>query len=267
MKTISLTIQASLLLTLSLLIPHLLHAAAGDALRVTGANVNLRERPDIASPVILKVQRDTVVREQSRQGEWVSVEVPGNGSKGWIHATLLVRVMEKPVPAGEKSPALPVKGGAPSSTPVAAPKVSPQHEQAPMTTAAEPPKQPVVTKVGIVDLQRIIDESVEGKKTKKYFAEMAASTPAEDLKKIEQQLVRQVIERVERIIAQYARQEGFTHVIDAPKSGLVFTDERFDITIPIIRLYDQASADAAERPRVETPAGGETPRPAGDASR
>lgn len=230
MKNISLSIQAALILIL-LLMPHPLYAAAGDTLRVTKPDVNVRERPDIASRVTLKVQKDTVVTERSRQGEWVSVEVPGNNHKGWIHAKLLVRVPERSVPAGEKAPALPVKGDAPSSTPIAASERSPQHKGAPMTTAAGSPllNQPA-TKIGVVYLQRIINESVEGKKTRKYYAELAASAGAEDLKKIELRLVRQVIEKIETIIAQYARREGFTHVVDAPESGFVFTDERFDIT-------------------------------------
>ena len=257
MKNLSQFIAAAMFLIVLSFMPYPAYAAAGDTLRVTGPNVNLRERADITSPVLMVMPPDSVVTERSRQGEWVSVEVRGSGRQGWIHESLLVRVTQKPAAANEKAPApAGERWRTFIKTCCGVRKHSATQGGADATPAGPPsPKQPV-TKVGVVYLQRIIDESEGGGKTKKHFAEIAASTPAEDLKKIEQRLIRQVIEKIETIIAQYARSEGYTHVVDAPESGFLFADERFDITDSIIKLYNSMSAaDAAKLPNAEKPAG------------
>ena len=246
MKNISISMLAVIFLLLSV-VPTA-NAAAGDALVVTSSVANVREGPGIDFPTIMKVPRGGVVIERSRQEDWVEIEVSGDGLRGWINAALLAQTTTKPAPTGKKSPAAQMIGDTPSSVRVDTLADSIKKRDAGIAAVKSQPVKQSITKAGVVDIQRIIDESIDGKRTKKHFADLAASTPPEELSKTEQQLVRQVIEKIVVIVAQYARQEGFTHVFDAPKSGLVFTDARFDITDQIIKRYDQqASAAPAEQ--------------------
>jgi pyruvate/2-oxoglutarate dehydrogenase complex dihydrolipoamide acyltransferase (E2) component len=106
-------------------------AAPGDALVVAEQNVNVRAGPGLDSSVVMRVQRDQLVIELERQGDWVRGEIAGTGRQdGWIHGSLLAR------PGGERV-AAPLRDDA--ADPV-------QEAQAPRQTpepaAAPPAPQP-----------------------------------------------------------------------------------------------------------------------------
>ena len=64
-------------------------AAQGDALLVTGSNVNVRAGPSTEAGILARVGVDELAIERHRQGEWVEVELPGQDVLGWIHDSLL----------------------------------------------------------------------------------------------------------------------------------------------------------------------------------
>jgi hypothetical protein len=64
-------------------------AAPGDALLVTGSNVNVRAGPSTAAGILARVGVNAPAIERRRQGEWVEVELPDQDVLGWIHGSLL----------------------------------------------------------------------------------------------------------------------------------------------------------------------------------
>lgn len=209
-------------------------AGVGEVLSVNNVFANLRDGPGKNYASIMQVTRNTMVIERSRRGDWVAVEIPGNGRRGWIHSSLLARTAIKSSPAEKKS------------------IVTQVHSTVPSQSA-----KGLSTKVGVIDLQRILDQSQEGKRAKQLFTDLSASTAADDLKRTEQQLIRRIFDEIAAIVARYAKQEGFTQVVDVTKGGIVFTDERFDITDQIIELYDKRTGSASEEsPRPEQSEGG-----------
>lgn len=67
-------------------------AATGDALIVTGDDVNVRAGPSGDAAIRLRVHSGQQVIELQREGSWVRAEIAGTeGQEGWIHSSLLAR--------------------------------------------------------------------------------------------------------------------------------------------------------------------------------
>jgi uncharacterized protein YraI len=64
-------------------------AAQGDALLVSGSNVNVRAGPSTEAGILVRVGVNEPAIERRRQGEWVEVELPDQNVLGWIHDSLL----------------------------------------------------------------------------------------------------------------------------------------------------------------------------------
>jgi hypothetical protein len=69
--------------------------AQGDALLVTGSNVNVRAGPSTEAGVLTRVGLDEPAIERRRQGEWVEVELPDQDVLGWIHNSLLASAPDR----------------------------------------------------------------------------------------------------------------------------------------------------------------------------
>jgi uncharacterized protein YgiM (DUF1202 family) len=67
-------------------------AAAGDVLRVTGQQVNLRAGPSDQTNVRGRVTGGEELIELTREGNWYGVRVLRTGEEGWIFADLVERV-------------------------------------------------------------------------------------------------------------------------------------------------------------------------------
>ncbi len=94
-------------------------------------------------------------------------------------------------------------------------------------------------KIGVVNVQRVIAESKKGIEARKYFEGLFSLRSEEELAKTQDELLEQVVLDIEYIIREYAEKEKFTYVTERLEGGVVFSEERFDITDEIIRLYDQ----------------------------
>jgi hypothetical protein len=78
-------------------------AAQGDALLVSGSNVNVRAGPSIEAGILARVGVDEPAIERRRQGQWVEVELPGQNVLGWIHDSLLAVAPGKAAPEAGQS--------------------------------------------------------------------------------------------------------------------------------------------------------------------
>jgi uncharacterized protein YgiM (DUF1202 family) len=80
---------ARLVSALAVLVTGAAVAAQGDALVVTGSNVNVRAGPTTQAGILARVGADEPAIERRRQGQWVEVELPDQNVLGWIHDSLL----------------------------------------------------------------------------------------------------------------------------------------------------------------------------------
>jgi hypothetical protein len=78
-------------------------AAQGDALLVTGSNVNVRAGPSTEAGVLVRVGVDEPAVERRRQGQWVEVELPDQNVLGWIHDSLLTGAPDQVAAAPTRS--------------------------------------------------------------------------------------------------------------------------------------------------------------------
>ena len=74
-------------------------AAQGDALLVTGSNVNVRAGPSAEAGILTRVGVNEPAIERRRQGQWVEVELPDQDLLGWIHGSLLAAAPAQATPA------------------------------------------------------------------------------------------------------------------------------------------------------------------------
>jgi Bacterial SH3 domain len=78
-------------------------AAPGDALLVTGSNVNVRAGPGTDAGILTRVGVREPAIEMRREGQWVEVELPDQDVLGWIHGSLLTSAPKR-APAPQAAP-------------------------------------------------------------------------------------------------------------------------------------------------------------------
>lgn len=94
---------ASLLLLISLLASPLLGQKAYYKLRVIAEVANIRQGPDIGSPIIHQLSQRTILEATQKQGEWYAVEMTLEDEKvisGFVHESLVLEI-ERRVPEEE----------------------------------------------------------------------------------------------------------------------------------------------------------------------
>jgi hypothetical protein len=95
---------ASLAAGLAVLMAGAALAAQGDALLVTGRNVNVRAGPSTEAGILVRVGIDERAIERRRQGQWVEVELPDQNVLGWIHDSLLAPDQAGPAAGEQRQP-------------------------------------------------------------------------------------------------------------------------------------------------------------------
>jgi Bacterial SH3 domain len=96
-------------------------AAQGDALLVTGSNVNVRAGPSTDAGILARVGIDEPATELRRLGEWVEVTLPAQDVLGWIHGSLLAAVPAPVAGAATEAIPAPAAGTATEAIPAPAP--------------------------------------------------------------------------------------------------------------------------------------------------
>lgn len=129
-------------LLLCCLVPFLCGVAVGSAafkLRVTSEQANIREKPDIASAVLLQVPEGTPLEAEKKEGEWYAVKIEQEGGGfllGYVHESL-VKVVEAPE---EKTKIKETVEEKPLETKSQEPTPVPSQARAPRTTPVSEPK-------------------------------------------------------------------------------------------------------------------------------
>ena len=215
-------------------------AVADKILYVQGSNVNVRERPDRGSAVIMQLQNGAEVIERSREGRWVEVMVSGVDRTGWIHATLLKS--EKNETSDDRAESKQGLGDRRTIQDQTASGLShaPSHQKLDKVeiSSGSVSERYGFLKIAVVDVQRIILESVKGKEAQKQIEGLASSRSIEELLRIEQELITKIVNDVRVIVEKYGRGKDFSLILS--RREVLFSTERIlDITDVILRSYDE----------------------------
>jgi len=222
---------------------------------VQGTLVNVREGPGNDFPVIMKLGNGTKVTERLRQENWVAVKVSGWDQIGWIHATLLKR--EKTEDSNDNTSSKEdYSSREVSRSPAASIRSEATQELEKVDISPESVSGKFLyAKIGVVDIQKIIFDSKMGKEARKYIKDLNSLKSEEDLERIREKLMDQMIKDTKVIVKKYATEKGFSLIIR--KQALLFSvDVRFDITDDIIRIYDErveVSASSEQKTSLATP--------------
>lgn len=93
--------------------------------------------------------------------------------------------------------------------------------------------------IGVVDLQRVIDESQKGIEARRYFEGFISLISEEKVRMVKQQLISEIVKEIEIVIKEYAKRERFTDIREKLEGGVISNNKSFDITNVIIELYDR----------------------------
>ena len=113
--------------------------------------------------------------------------------------------------------------------------------------------QPV--RIGVINLQRIIDDSYKGRDLKVYYKKLSQEKYPEELKRIDKKLIDEILSDIKIIVGKYARKHGITHVINQNVGSLFYSEDQFDITNDIIDLYDSEYQKEQHQFKLDTPKG------------
>jgi hypothetical protein len=97
----------------------------------------------------------------------------------------------------------------------------------------------VTFKIGVVDVQRVLDESKKGIEARNYIEGLYSLRSNEELIETEQVLIEEIIKDIEHIIREYAENGEYTYITEKTEGGVVFNEDQFDVTQAIINLYDK----------------------------
>ncbi len=98
-------------------------------------------------------------------------------------------------------------------------------------------------KIGVVDVQRVLDESEKGIEARNYVEGLYSLRSNEELVRTEQLLIEEIIKDIEHIIREYANNGEYTYITEKTEGGVVFSEDQFDVTQSIINLYNKKVAD------------------------
>ncbi|MFH1216747.1 MAG: OmpH family outer membrane protein [Pseudomonadota bacterium] len=214
-------------------LPCLLHAeqsefSAKEEL-VLAKDANLRKGPGISFDVIDALRKGTRVKIIYQVGEWTRVEQAGGNKNGWLHL---------PVPANtstaEAAPAPPDATRTKTIEPV------PMKESRQPAKKTGEPARPAQL-VGVIDIQQVINQSKRGRAAREKYEELRRSGQ-ENIDQTEEKIISGVIIEIQAVVETYARNHGFTHVINKNSGSMFYFDGNFNITADIISEYDRQAA-------------------------
>jgi uncharacterized protein YraI len=167
-------------------------------------DANIRKGPGTNYPIISALLQGTEIIKKQQQGQWLEVDAFIIGKTGWVHSSL---VEETPASLMEE-------------------------------TAATSHISPIIL-IGIIDIQRVLNESRQGHATRKRIEHLKSKN--EDIYvdlTIEEQIVSGIIVEIQAVVEAYARSHGYTHILNKNSGSVFYHDEIYDITDDIIKEYD-----------------------------
>ena len=207
--------------------------AGGPGRAFISRDANLRVSPAETAAIIAPLLKGTPVLIQVRHKEWVRVEVPGLSTTGWVHAPL-VSENAGSIHESEESAA----GQAETKKVIAAEERKIVRKK----TATEPPSARPLPLIGVIDIQQVIDRSQRGMAAREKFEELRRSGQTEQLDRAEEEIISSVIVEIRSIVEAYAREKGFTHILNSNAGAVFYNDDSFNVTDDIIRAYDRQTA-------------------------
>ena len=213
--------------------------AGGPGRAFISQDANLRVSPAETAVIIAPLLKGTPVLIQVRHKEWVRVEVPGLSRTGWVHAPL---VSEDAGGNGESAES--AAGQAETKKIIAA-------EERKIVRKKTAPEQPLprpLPLIGVIDIQQVIDRSRRGMAAREKFEELRRAGQTGNLDQAEEEIISSVIVEIRSIVEKYAREKGFTHILNSNAGAVFYNDGSFNITDDIIREYDRQAAPPQPQP-------------------
>jgi len=206
--------------------------AGGPGRAFISRDANLRVSPAETAAIIAPLLKGTPVLIQVRHKEWVRVEVPGLSTTGWVHAPLVSENADSNNESAESA-----AGQAETKKVIAA-----EERKIRKKTATEQPSARPLPLIGVIDVQQVIDRSQRGMAAREKFEELRRSGQTEQLDRAEEEIISGVIVEIRSIVEAYAREKGFTHILNSNAGAVFYNDDSFNITDDIIRAYDRQTA-------------------------
>ncbi len=191
---------------------------------------HLRAKPDVKNKVTHLVRKGTQVVKKGQQPGWAHVFVPAIHSSGWIPNDLLN--------ANSSIPTLPPQNLKKSLRETS----SSQAKKTQTSILKKLTKQPT-SSIAVLDVQKIIDNSLRGKKALLDFKKLSSEKSPEELARAEQEALTRIIMEIRMLVELYATEHHLTHIINKNSASLFFYAPRFDITDEILQLYDRQTGD------------------------
>jgi len=200
--------------------------AAHAANAVIIADANLRTSPDDTAKIITTLHKDSQVLTRDRNRQWVQVEVPSLAKTGWVHNTLIKENSGLPLAQSDDKKII-----EPGPQKIAKKNI-PKEKQ---------PARPMLL-IGVIDIQQVINQSQRGRQARKRFEGMRLTGSADQVARIEQEMLSHVIAEIQSIVEKYAVEKEFTHVLNKNSGSIFYNEASFDITSDIIREYDRQAS-------------------------
>jgi Skp family chaperone for outer membrane proteins len=93
-------------------------------------------------------------------------------------------------------------------------------------------------RIGIVNAQRVLEESAGGKKAISNILIELRATPQEEQERLKERVFKRVQDELFAVLREMATSGGATLVFDLSKSGILYFDPALDITSILISRYD-----------------------------
>jgi Skp family chaperone for outer membrane proteins len=116
--------------------------------------------------------------------------------------------------------------------------------QAVAASSSAPGAPPASVKIGVVDIQKAIIETHEGKKEfeslQAHFGTRARNS--EDLQKAEQEIVNRMGGKMLNVLQNYAHKNGYTLILDvsSPQTPVLWASDGTVITKDLVNAYNAA---------------------------
>ncbi|MCB2180980.1 MAG: OmpH family outer membrane protein [Desulfobulbaceae bacterium] len=207
-------------------------------------DANLRTGPGTNYKIILPLLKGTNVQTILRKGKWMKVEAIDLQQSGWVHFSLI-----KNKPCNRLSPASSRKiiqeqgkkkiissnTGDPAQTaaPLSA-DVTLQRKRHDIPEAA--------VNIGVIDIQKVINQSQRGKAARNRYEELRRTGKQDNIDRAEEEIISKIIVEIQTIVETYARENGFTHVLNKNSGSIFYNETSFNITDDIIKEYDRQAS-------------------------
>jgi len=93
--------------------------------------------------------------------------------------------------------------------------------------------------IGILDIQKVLNESKQGKAAKKRIEQTQGDSRNQNTAATEEQSVAGIIIEIQAVVESYARSHGYSHILNKNSGAIFYYEMMFDITDDIIQEYDR----------------------------